>query len=937
MSMPTHDAPPRARAPSTRPRAGQPGFGLVQVMLVLLLVGSALAAGALLLQSKRPTQQAVTQEQTLRWADDAVAAFAASHARLPCPSATVHGEEDCVGLRSRGWLPLRTLLGASGTAPQIGPVAYMVYRGDETSHLDLTAPGNAYRPPGLDGNPREIADDEDDPDATREFAAINTLDFCLALGLAEGRPSDGQLANTRPRSGAAVNVAYGVAAAGPSPGTGAARFDGDNASGATASMEAPWREWDQGYDDRVRVRGFDGLAQAVGCRLLADSAAGTSPRDVSIAAIDVLAAAVTVHDTLAALQENNIGNTEASVVDAGFAQAASIAAVLLSVGQVTDSVSSMITSATSLVRAVATCIASLGATCWEVPLKATALGLSIGSVASNAVALGLNIGALVPTAQALSKTIDARDRAKKAAEEKPRDLQSAIDELACSLYGIDPPDLGYNPCTPKTARIPRLDADGYPIPRLDGSGQQIFENGVPAYEYDEVIVTDPQGMDEQRDDAHAQWQALRVHSDRLFTERIVPWSDARLRDRIDEGLSWEVHGKRYQKKRYECRHVGPGGGEYDASCLHVGRDAENKPRGDHERVEIIEFDWTLAIDDTRYKRQRAELWVGHNRRAQEIDRELEELRDSYDQWFNGSDPIIERMRRERNTHCALPQSDPVNRDKCEAAKDGVTYIETCMKSSGALDGGGQRERVLDPDPLATCRPRMQERLASVEAEKSAAIAGREAAASQYRNHPGPVLRYPSEWPYWAMLEEEDADGNVTYRWVQSNTSYSYWETVVIDDDGNTEQRERRMPFYAPEPYPNGPWSNSSAEMLVTGNLQLRSKDNCNIWHWIWGWDRAWFGGARQREGLYCQRHPYSRAFDDWNRAQDASDLAEQNYEDLADQFDDMLAEYTTLRNTQLDGPGGANSSPVSFGAESALERADFRGAVGPQPAPAGSP
>ena len=89
------------------------GFGLVQALVLLLLVSSALVAGVVLLQSRRSAEQTRTQEDSLRWAEEAVTSFAASTSRLPCPATTLDGEEDCSVSRDSGWLPLRTLAGAT--------------------------------------------------------------------------------------------------------------------------------------------------------------------------------------------------------------------------------------------------------------------------------------------------------------------------------------------------------------------------------------------------------------------------------------------------------------------------------------------------------------------------------------------------------------------------------------------------------------------------------------------------------------------------------------------------------------------------------------------------------------------------------------------------------------------------------------------------------
>ena len=270
-------------------RRGMAGFGVVQAALALMLVAAVLGAGALVLQAKRTPAQASGQEQALRWADEAVAAFASANARLPCPSTTVHGTEDCSSDRQQGWLPLRSLVGASGIAPQIGPMAYMVYRGEEAAHLDLTNPGNAWQPRLTDGTIRSIAMTDDAGASTsRVFGSVNGLDLCRALELADAAAPDASRARITEPGGAPRNVAYGIAAAGPQAGTGT-RLDNANA-GTNASMAAPSQSWNADYDDRVRIRTFDGMAQTLGCRLLSGGLA-SAPAARALSGIPFLDAA----------------------------------------------------------------------------------------------------------------------------------------------------------------------------------------------------------------------------------------------------------------------------------------------------------------------------------------------------------------------------------------------------------------------------------------------------------------------------------------------------------------------------------------------------------------------------------------------------------------------------------------------------------------------
>ncbi|MGW8127691.1 MAG: hypothetical protein ACWGG5_04955 [Stenotrophomonas sp.] len=414
------------RLPPAAPTATQSGFGLLQVMLILLLVGSALAAGAVLWQSKRAPAQAVAQEQALRWADEAIAAFAAANARLPCPADTADGEENCASGNAKGWLPARTLLGASGNGMRFGPVAYMVYRGDAAAHLDLTAPGNTYQPPLTDGSVREIISRDEDGKETgrRGFVAINGLDLCRTLELAQVQPHDPLRAGS---TGVPWNVAYGIAAAGPQ--SGASRLDDANAAGG-AQMAAPWQEWDGGYDDRVRVRTFDGAGQMLGCRLLGGTApaplarayatplglpgaaaATATPYNVSLAGMDVLAAAVTLHDALGELQASNIDATESAVQGAVAAQISVIFKLVATAVSLSDNITTLITSSVSLVRSIVTCIASLGTTCAEVPVKTAAVVTSIVGLGTKGVTLAAKAASLPLVTAALAATIKARDLA----------------------------------------------------------------------------------------------------------------------------------------------------------------------------------------------------------------------------------------------------------------------------------------------------------------------------------------------------------------------------------------------------------------------------------------------------------------------------------------------------------------------------------------------
>lgn len=737
--------------PTRRTRSGagaaQSGIGLVQVMLILLLVGAALAAGAVLLQSKRAPAQAISQEQTLRWADEAIAAFASTHARLPCPAQTLNGEEaldstgKCLPGNAKGWLPARTLLGASGNGMPPGPVAYMVYRGDNTNHLDLTDPGNAYQPPLTDGSIRPIISTDDDGKETgrREFLAINGLDLCRSLELASAADPDDKLAQVPASGGVPRNVAYGIAAAGALAGP--TRLDGGNA-GAGAQMEAPWREWDSGYDDRVRIRSFDAAGQMLGCRLLGDLAgsvatagaslapfsvaalaavpAGNEPYNVSTAGMDVLAAAVTLHDALALLRANNIDATESAVQSAVAAQASLIFKLVTTAASLSDQITTLVTSAANLTRSIATCIASLGAMCWEVPLKTAAVVTSIVGLGTKGVTLAAKAASLPFVAMALDATIKARDLARKANTGKvPQDLDEARRELECTLYARN--------CDEDTQKdvTYKRDGDGNPIPRKDASGNPMFDtHGNPLYEVESETIVPRLGLDKQTENAKAEWERLQFQVDMLEKWRLAPWGvasqevknaqgepvldldglpmhklveiesqgkDGKYRSQIQQRINpqrtcnigtgstnWQnCTPQRYRKtvEEWVCKPVGANNGEYDQrgnDCVHVGTETVTingaevtRPAGAYDYVKEIhyEFDWDVATGEAIARRKKAEEWIDLNRREQELKKEVKQFQDNIDTWFKGSNSILAKMLNQLNDaqHCnGRGRGDPGN-------------------------------------------------------------------------------------------------------------------------------------------------------------------------------------------------------------------------------------------------------------------------------------
>jgi len=281
----------------------------------------------------------------------------------------------------------------------------------------------------------------------------------------------------------------------------------------------------------------------------------------------------------------------------------------------------------------------------------------------------------------------------------------------------------------------------------------------------------------------------------------------------------------------------------------------------------------------------------------------------------------------------------------------------------------------DPTPDAVCKPNMQDRLNELRAEQAGLQQGMDNARNAYNGRinrkEAPWLTYPTgagyDWFQWAIEITRDKDDNpVSYAWKQSpiveTYTYSckksenqpiwvpgdpnatpptagYWKDNWVEVD-STCTANRRLPFYAPEPYGGG-----RPPLLITspvntplfGTLQLYellpenacAYFNSRQWNgsqWWWPGSITW--GDTYKVGLYCQRYPYSRAFEDWKRAKLGASNAKKHYEDLYAQYEKLKQEYEDMRSGSVS---GGDEIPMAFGAEPALEWADSRGSAGPQP------
>ena len=393
----------------------QRGFSLLETSIIVAVIGAVVAAGFLLLQARKPAQQVLGQEQALQWADQALAAYAARHARLPCPVSTPTGaESDCVGPNQKGWLPVNTLRGVHpGGDGALPPMRYMAFGGD-ASETDLLLAQNQFNPKKWDGEPHD-------------FAAINGLDFCAVLHNAARESASGTLTD-RARStdihGNAVNVAYAISVAGANPGRNGL-FDGINQT-ATAEMESPARANNADYDDRVRVRDFQGLARTLGCEY---AIAGT-PDGVALASLDMLALAVDVSDEVDAQNAALVEQTQAAVGMAAASEVFAILNVALAAASISNSVSTLATGSAQLATAVATCPVPPFITCGLIPPYTAAVTAASVAIGFASAATALAAAALAASSAGLALTVEARDMAKEAAGKGPADI-AGLAEKAC--------------------------------------------------------------------------------------------------------------------------------------------------------------------------------------------------------------------------------------------------------------------------------------------------------------------------------------------------------------------------------------------------------------------------------------------------------------------------------------------------------------------------
>ena len=375
-------------APARKGCWRQRGLSILEVMLILLLISSALVAAYLGLRASAPAQQATEQSRELEQADEFLIAFVAANNRLPCPDVDNDGVEDCNSSAQKGRLPYRTL-GMEGTqfSPGLGKLQYLVQRTASVDLTQLANLNNLFEPIGLNS-------DATPPDFSGQWAGNNaplknygtTADFCQGLVNGAAQTLTSAQAQAHGPNGA-IALAYALVHPGTRDADGDGNFfDGYNATDPNGVDARSRSASPTTYDDQVYYRNYRSLETALDC-----------PR--FIASENGVALAAQVIDDVKSIKEANIQSAKQAIATNVVSALLTTWTAITAGTEIATAITGIATSSAALAAAIASCIVLVG--CAEIPVWTAALAaFTSAQVAATiaAVASGVAIAGYVAAA-----------------------------------------------------------------------------------------------------------------------------------------------------------------------------------------------------------------------------------------------------------------------------------------------------------------------------------------------------------------------------------------------------------------------------------------------------------------------------------------------------------------------------------------------------------
>ena len=428
----------------------QRGMSLLQVMLIIVLIGTIIATGFQLLRAGKQPQHAVDAHQVTQWADQAVAAFAAAHSRLPCPAAEPAGREDCTSGVTRGYLPIgsidsffdenaRSLIGLSGKGAPPGALLYAIGQPQTQAGevLDLSRAGGWFQPLTYVDDRYEVRKNYERDAKLIDYDAVNGLDFCMALARLAIQP----LSNSRlhvTRGSSTKNIAYAVGVAGLSTGAAEALAPASAQNQIVLTGQASTAPDDS--FGHVRTRTLEDLGQSLGCTLFSKqtlASARTSFADaVPLVSLDLAADALDLNEQVEQTEADTLSSADENLSSAQMAMLMAVISTGMAARTIDTAAAKIGEDSILLSLHSLRCIVSLGVECWRVPITSAALGLDIAALASAGAAFAATAIEAGFTGKALADANAVQRMAEAAAKPPIFDLSEAIKQAYDAIYGV---------------------------------------------------------------------------------------------------------------------------------------------------------------------------------------------------------------------------------------------------------------------------------------------------------------------------------------------------------------------------------------------------------------------------------------------------------------------------------------------------------------------